>query len=366
MVAPRVPRRHDSARRGAWVRMTIDVRIWDRMIAVNAPRFNRMAHGVPSRLVVERRRMRDAARSCATLARARPRRRTPPDLLHGICCMRTLQFPSSIRTETPPAPTRDVSSRVFAPKEHHAAQRHATPRYIRISFKNESAVRANGRRCRVRRGCLGRVRLRAADGRHARDLHHVRRHARHLIRHHEQRCSRRHAGVDGRRIAELRDGRLHGHPRVHRAHRSGTAGAARVATRSIPTGRGVPPPPGSRAATPTVIGYVVAYGSSSVAGGGATELRLLGGQSAPRATLEVCDLPRGTHYFAVRAKNIGGMLSAYFDRAVGGHFVVSGLISHFDAREQSDGVHLAWRSTPRNACAGFACIEARRTTCNAC
>jgi hypothetical protein len=61
---------------------------------------------------------------------------------------------------------------------------------------------------------------------------------------------------------------------------------------------------------PTVIGYVVAYGSSSVAGGGASNYDY-SVEVGSTTTLDVCLLPLGTHYFAVRAKNIGGMLSAY-------------------------------------------------------
>jgi hypothetical protein len=57
---------------------------------------------------------------------------------------------------------------------------------------------------------------------------------------------------------------------------------------------------------------------------------------------EVCFLPLGRQYFALRAKNVAGMLSGYSAEHSVDIIVVSVLISRFDARAQSDGVHLAW------------------------
>jgi len=51
----------------------------------------------------------------------------------------------------------------------------------------------------------------------------------------------------------------------------------------------------------------------------------------------------GTYYFAVRAKNVAGMLSGYSAERSVTIVVVSVLITRFDARGESDGVHLAWR-----------------------
>jgi hypothetical protein len=93
---------------------------------------------------------------------------------------------------------------------------------------------------------------------------------------------------------------------------------------------------------PNVIGYVVAHGSRSVATGDASNYDFSVTVGAV-SSIEVCDLPLGIHYFAVRAKNTGGMLSGYsVERSVNILFV-SVLISRFDGREQADGVHLAWQ-----------------------
>ncbi len=93
---------------------------------------------------------------------------------------------------------------------------------------------------------------------------------------------------------------------------------------------------------PTVIGYVVAYGSQSVAGGEASNYENMIEVGAT-GSADVCFLPLGRQYFAVRAKNIGGLLSAYSAERSVDIIVVSVLISRFDARPHPDGVHLAWR-----------------------
>lgn len=103
---------------------------------------------------------------------------------------------------------------------------------------------------------------------------------------------------------------------------------------------------------PTVIGYVVVHGSSSVAGGGASNYDY-SVEVGSTSSLDVCLLPLGTHYFAVRAKNIGGMLSAYSTERSVVIVVVSGLISYFDARAESDGVHLAWRVDAHEVVRGY-------------
>lgn len=93
---------------------------------------------------------------------------------------------------------------------------------------------------------------------------------------------------------------------------------------------------------PTVIGYLVAYGSYSVAGGEASNYDYVVEVGAT-SSVEVCLLPLGTHYFALRAKNVGGMLSGYSAERSVDIIIVSVLISRFDAHAESDGVHLAWR-----------------------
>ena len=93
---------------------------------------------------------------------------------------------------------------------------------------------------------------------------------------------------------------------------------------------------------PTVIGYVVAYGRQSVAGGDASNYEN-SMEVGATGSAEVCFLPLGRQYFAVRAKNVAGMLSGYSAERSVDIIVVSVLISRFDARAEFDGVHLAWQ-----------------------
>jgi hypothetical protein len=103
---------------------------------------------------------------------------------------------------------------------------------------------------------------------------------------------------------------------------------------------------------PTVIGYVVAYGSQSVAGGEASNYENMIEVGAT-GTADVCFLPVGRQYFAVRAKNIGGMLSGYSAERSVVIVVVSVLISRFDARPHDDGVHLAWQVEADEIVSGY-------------
>ncbi|HXV12924.1 MAG TPA: FlgD immunoglobulin-like domain containing protein [Candidatus Krumholzibacteria bacterium] len=103
---------------------------------------------------------------------------------------------------------------------------------------------------------------------------------------------------------------------------------------------------------PTVIGYVVAYGSQSVAGGGASNYENMIEVGAT-GSAEVCFLPLGRQYFAVRAKNIGGMLSAYSVERSVDIVIVSVLISRFDARPRGDGVHLEWQVEADEVVSGY-------------
>ncbi len=93
---------------------------------------------------------------------------------------------------------------------------------------------------------------------------------------------------------------------------------------------------------PTVIGYVVGYGRQSVAGGDASNYENTMEVGAV-GSAEACFLPLGRQYFAVRAKNVAGMLSGYSAERAVDIIIVSVLISRFDARAESDGVHLAWQ-----------------------
>jgi len=93
---------------------------------------------------------------------------------------------------------------------------------------------------------------------------------------------------------------------------------------------------------PTVIGYLVGYGPQSVAGGEVPNYEN-SMEVGATGSADVCFLPMGTYYFAVRAKNVAGMLSGYSAERSVTIVVVSVLITRFDARGESDGVHLAWR-----------------------
>lgn len=93
---------------------------------------------------------------------------------------------------------------------------------------------------------------------------------------------------------------------------------------------------------PTVVGYVVSFGTSSVATGQATQY----GQSIDAGTVstrEVCALASGRYYFAVRAKNYAGMLSAYSSERAVDLATVAVLISWFDAQLEGGDVRLSWR-----------------------
>ena len=103
---------------------------------------------------------------------------------------------------------------------------------------------------------------------------------------------------------------------------------------------------------PGVVGYVVAYGRQSVAGGGASNYDFSVTVGTASST-EVCELPAGTHYFAVRAKNLGGMLSGYSAERSVDILASSILISRFDGREQADGVHLTWQVEAHETVQGY-------------
>jgi FlgD Ig-like domain len=111
---------------------------------------------------------------------------------------------------------------------------------------------------------------------------------------------------------------------------------------------------------PTVIGYVVAYGRASVAEGDAPNYDQMIEVGAV-SSLDVCALPLGTHYFALRAKNVGGMLSGYSSELSVEIVVVGVLISQFSATPSSDGVHLAWRVDADETVLGFRVFRSSAT-----
>lgn len=103
---------------------------------------------------------------------------------------------------------------------------------------------------------------------------------------------------------------------------------------------------------PTVVGYVVDYGTESVDGGGASEYEH-SMEVGATGSASVCFLPMGTNYVAVRAKNLAGMLSAYSEERSVLIVHVAVLISRFDARADADGVRLEWKIEADEIVRGF-------------
>lgn len=101
---------------------------------------------------------------------------------------------------------------------------------------------------------------------------------------------------------------------------------------------------------PTVVGYLVSYGGQSATQGGQYEYTAEAGDAG---SFDVCSLPAGTWYFAVRAKNHLGMLSAYSTERAVVIITVAVLISEFDARAAVDGVHLRWRVSADEVVQGY-------------
>lgn len=93
---------------------------------------------------------------------------------------------------------------------------------------------------------------------------------------------------------------------------------------------------------PTVVGYVVSFGTQSVAGGAAPNYEQ--SVEAGTATLHTeCSLLPATYYFAVQTRNASGVMSAYSAERSVVIQTVAVLISMFEATPAGDGVRLAWR-----------------------
>ncbi len=103
---------------------------------------------------------------------------------------------------------------------------------------------------------------------------------------------------------------------------------------------------------PTVVGYVVDYGTQSVDGGEASGYEH-SMEVGPTGSASVCFLPMGTNYAAVRAKNLAGMLSAYSKERSVLIVHVSVLIARFDVRAEPDGVRLEWKIEADETVRGF-------------
>jgi hypothetical protein len=104
---------------------------------------------------------------------------------------------------------------------------------------------------------------------------------------------------------------------------------------------------------PTVVGYVLSFGTASVANGDAPHYD----QSIEvgNATLHTeCALPTGTYYFAVQARNSDGAMSIYSAEKAVVVQTVAVLISQFEAYSAEDGVRLTWRVEADEVVLGFA------------
>lgn len=92
---------------------------------------------------------------------------------------------------------------------------------------------------------------------------------------------------------------------------------------------------------PTVVGYVVYVGTRSVAAGKATQYDVAI-DAGNASSANVCELTASTVYFAVRARNHAGMLSAYSAERSLTITTVAVRIMSFDGRVDETGVHLSW------------------------
>lgn len=93
---------------------------------------------------------------------------------------------------------------------------------------------------------------------------------------------------------------------------------------------------------PSVVGYTVDYGTASVASGAASEYDVSMDVGSTPA-FSVCQLPAGTWYFAVRAKNHLGLLSTYSPEMSLTITSTPVLISTFDASVEGQSVTLQWQ-----------------------
>jgi hypothetical protein len=95
------------------------------------------------------------------------------------------------------------------------------------------------------------------------------------------------------------------------------------------------------AGDPTVVGYVVGYGSRSVADGSVTAYDHAV-ESGGVSVEDICALQSGTHYVAVCARNHLGILSAYSAELSVDISATAVLITGFDAQPVGRSVRLTW------------------------
>ncbi len=103
---------------------------------------------------------------------------------------------------------------------------------------------------------------------------------------------------------------------------------------------------------PTVVGYVLSFGTQSVAGGENTHYEQSVEVGASTLHTECVLLP-GTYYFAIQARNADGVMSAYSSERSVLIQTVAVLISTFGATVAEDGVRLAWRVEADEVVRGF-------------
>jgi len=93
--------------------------------------------------------------------------------------------------------------------------------------------------------------------------------------------------------------------------------------------------------SPDVVGYVVDYGTQSVAGGTAAAYDYT--EDVGNTTAHtICGLAEGTHYVAVRSKNFAGMTSAYSREDTVDVVPTAVFIAAFAAEAKDGGVALTW------------------------
>jgi hypothetical protein len=103
--------------------------------------------------------------------------------------------------------------------------------------------------------------------------------------------------------------------------------------------------------SPDVTGYVVDYGTQSVEGGAVSyDFSLDAGNTG---SFSICQLTEGRYYFAVRARNFAGMLSAYSGELSADVNPTAVFINAFSGEALSGGVELAWRISADETIEGY-------------
>jgi hypothetical protein len=111
---------------------------------------------------------------------------------------------------------------------------------------------------------------------------------------------------------------------------------------------------------PTVVGYVLSFGTQSVAGG--ETLRYEQAIEVGTSTLHTeCVLPTGTYYFAVQARSADGVMSSYSSERSILIQALAVLIAGFEAAVADEGVRLSWRVDADEPVQGFSVYRGEGT-----